>query len=88
MPLTPCRIAASGSSTGSGTDVLSRGSLPATATYAAAASSTVCANGPTWSRDDAKAISPYRDTRPYVGLNPTTPHRDAGWRMDPPVSVP
>src|SRR5262245_64388377 len=25
---------------------------------------------------------------PYVGLNPTTPERDAGWRTEPPVSVP
>src|SRR2546423_9563281 len=31
---------------------------------------------------------PERDTRPYVGRNPTTPHRAAGWRIDPPVSVP
>ena len=23
-----------------------------------------------------------------MGFNPTTPHRDAGWRMEPPVSVP
>src|SRR5580700_12040743 len=33
-------------------------------------------------------MSPYRETRPYVGLNPTTPHSAAGCRMDPPVSVP
>src|SRR5580704_5216416 len=26
--------------------------------------------------------------RPYVGFNPTQPHNAAGWRMDPPVSVP
>src|SRR6476620_7105144 len=26
--------------------------------------------------------------RPYVGLNPTTPQSDAGWRTDPPVSDP
>ena len=31
---------------------------------------------------------PYRLTRPYVGLRPTTPESDAGWRMLPPVSVP
>ena len=36
----------------------------------------------------ANAISPYRDTRPYVGLRPTTPHSAAGWRIDPPVSEP
>jgi hypothetical protein len=25
---------------------------------------------------------------PYVGVTPTTPQKDAGWRMDPPVSLP
>src|SRR6188474_853738 len=33
-------------------------------------------------------MSPYRDTRPYVGFMPTTPHSAAGCRTDPPVSVP
>src|SRR5690349_2815439 len=33
-------------------------------------------------------MSPYRDTRPYVGLPPTTPQSAAGWRTDPPVSEP
>ena len=33
-------------------------------------------------------MSPYRETRPYVGLNPTTPQSAAGCRIDPPVSVP
>src|SRR5450759_4632484 len=33
-------------------------------------------------------MSPYRDTRPYVGLTPTTPHSAAGWRIEPPVSDP
>src|SRR5262245_53896564 len=31
---------------------------------------------------------PYRLTRPYVGLSPTTPVSDAGQRIEPPVSVP
>src|SRR5512139_1368868 len=53
-----------------------------------AASGTVRAIGPPWSREDAKAIIPYRETRPYVGFTPTTPQREAGWRIDPPVSVP
>src|SRR5713101_2460276 len=26
--------------------------------------------------------------RPYVGFNPITPHSEAGWRTDPPVSEP
>src|SRR5204863_10141498 len=34
------------------------------------------------------ARRPYRDSRPYVGLTPTTPQNDAGWRMEPPVSNP
>src|SRR4051794_39976898 len=33
-------------------------------------------------------MRPYRDTRPYVGLRPTTPQSAAGWRMEPPVSEP
>src|SRR5512139_1124615 len=53
-----------------------------------AASATLRAIGPPWSSEEAKAIIPYRETRPYVGLTPTTPHSDAGWRIDPPVSVP
>src|SRR5581483_10926934 len=41
-----------------------------------------------WSSELANATSPYRDTRPYVGLTPTTPHSAAGWRIEPPVSDP
>src|SRR4051794_38541202 len=33
-------------------------------------------------------MRPYRDTVPYVGLTPTTPHRAAGCRIEPPVSEP
>src|SRR5438128_1717238 len=33
-------------------------------------------------------MRPYREIRPYVGFRPTTPHSDAGWRTEPPVSVP
>src|SRR5947209_15113296 len=33
-------------------------------------------------------MRPYRDTRPYVGFRPTTPHSDEGCRIDPPVSDP
>ena len=53
-----------------------------------AASRTSRANGPIWSSDDANAIRPYRETRPYVGLRPTTPQNAAGSRMLPPVSLP
>src|SRR5512143_213639 len=33
-------------------------------------------------------MRPYRETRPYVGFQPTRPHRAAGCRTEPPVSVP
>src|SRR5680860_1499753 len=53
-----------------------------------AASSNVRAHGPSWSRLEASATSPYRETPPYVGLTPTVPVTAAGWRIEPPVSVP
>src|SRR3954453_18519895 len=53
-----------------------------------AASSTLRAQGPAWSRLLARATSPYRLTPPYVGLTPTVPVTAAGWRIEPPVSVP
>src|SRR5436190_15909508 len=53
-----------------------------------AASFTSRARTPIWSSDDAKATSPYRLTRPYVGLTPTTPQNAAGCRTEPPVSEP
>ena len=52
------------------------------------ASSTFFANGPIWSKDEAWAIKPYLETAPYVGHNPTTPQRDAGCLIEPPVSDP
>src|SRR5581483_4051830 len=33
-------------------------------------------------------MRPYLETRPYVGLSPTTPQSADGWRIDPPVSDP
>src|SRR5215470_938568 len=33
-------------------------------------------------------MTPQRETRPYVGFSPTTPQNAAGWRIEPPVSVP
>src|ERR1051326_395063 len=53
-----------------------------------AQSRTVLVTTPIWSSPDAKATSPQRLTRPYVGLRPTTPHSAAGWRTEPPVSEP
>src|SRR3954466_15253883 len=55
---------------------------------AMAASSTVRPKTPIWSSDDAKATSPYRLTRPYVGFTPTTPQKAAGCLTEPPVSDP
>src|SRR5690349_7927269 len=49
---------------------------------------TSCAKGPTWSSELANAITPNRDTRPYVGFIPTQPTIAAGCRIEPPVSVP
>src|SRR5437667_9051173 len=71
----------------SATIVASFGSLPKIASQTIAASSTVFANGPTWSSDEAKATTPHRGTRPYVGFMPTTPVNAAGWRIEPPVSL-
>ncbi len=68
--------------------VESAGSWPEMTSSASAASSTVVANGPIWSRLDPNAISPRRLTAPYVGLTPTTPHSAAGCRIEPPVSEP
>src|SRR5580700_12005197 len=53
-----------------------------------AASVTFCVSGPMRSSDEAKAISPYLDTRPYVGIIAGIPQQAPGCRIDPPVSVP
>src|SRR3954467_9534954 len=68
--------------------VESIGSCPLITFSKIAASRTSFVNGPIWSSDDANATKPYRDTRPYVGFNPTQPHNAAGCRIDPPVSEP
>ena len=69
-------------------EVESISSCPEIAFNKIAASSTSFVIGPIWSREDANAISPYRDTLPYVGFSPTTPQMPAGCLMDPPVSDP
>src|SRR6266508_4991557 len=33
-------------------------------------------------------MMPQREQRPYVGFMPTVPVKAAGWRIEPPVSVP
>jgi hypothetical protein len=38
--------------------------------------------------EGASAKTPWRLTRPYVGLRPTHPFTADGYRIEPPVSVP
>src|SRR5919199_3826993 len=85
----PFRSSASGSSTGgTSTVVESHSSRPLMIPYSSALSRTVFVTGPTWSRLDANATMPYRDTVPYVGRSPTRPHSAAGCLIEPPVSDP
>src|SRR6202008_1444625 len=84
----PALAAAITAGTSASTDVESFGSCPAITWCKRAVSSTVRAHGPPWSSDDAQAISPYRDTVPYVGFTPTVAVSAAGCRIDPPVSDP
>ena len=53
-----------------------------------AQSSALLAMGPAWSRLEANATMPKREHKPYVGLMPVMPQKLAGWRIEPPVSVP
>src|SRR6516164_6470644 len=53
-----------------------------------AASRTVRVIGPGWSSEEAYATTPQREQRPQVGFKPTIPQKLAGWRIEPPVSVP
>ncbi len=57
-PSTPRSKSASSAGAASAIDVESHGSCPPTTSSSWAASATVVANGPIWSRDDAKATSP------------------------------
>ena len=67
-----------------GRGVMARRSRP----LAGNLSATVAAKGPMWSSDGESGITPRAETRPYVGLSPTQPHRAAGSRLEPAVSVP
>ena len=44
--------------------------------------------GPAVSKLGASGKTPSVDTRPHVGLNPTTPQQAAGSRIDPALSLP
>src|SRR4051794_19887401 len=52
-----------------------------------AQSGTVRANGPSW-QYGSRFAGGIPGTRPYGGLNPTTPLNEAGIRIDPPMSEP
>src|SRR4051795_4602667 len=82
------RAASTTGGTGCGIDVESAGSWPAMTSCSSAASMTVRAHGPAWSRLLENATSPKRLTPPYVGFTPTVPVTAAGCRIEPPVSVP
>src|SRR5258705_7140969 len=78
----PSRIPAMGAAAGG------RGASPASAWKIVAQQATVGASGPTESRVVDRGNAPSRGTRAAVGLKPATPHRAAGMRTEPPVSVP
>ena len=80
---------------GTGGTSVSRGSGPAMILYNSARSSTVRAMGPM--HDMIRTVggelcgsgtTPANDTRCSVGLNPNTPQKCAGIRMEPERSVP
>src|SRR5262245_26082389 len=64
------------------------GSVPCTHWYTRAASSTERVRGPMESMLQLRGNTPARLTCPTVVFNPTVPHRAAGMRTEPPVSLP
>ncbi len=56
--------------------------------YKSTMSSTHLPKGPIWSNEEAKAMRPYLETLPYVGLKPEMPQKLAGSLIEPPVSDP
>src|SRR5438445_10511295 len=56
--------------------------------YAAAAVATSGAIGPSVSSERLRGITPIVSMLPSAGLKPTTPHSEAGTRIEPPVSLP
>jgi hypothetical protein len=54
----------------------------------AAASAALRHIGPTWSSESANGKTPYRLTRPHVGLIPVRPQVADGNLIEPPVSLP
>ena len=79
---------ASKSGTGRSALVLSLGSCPHMACSMIAASRTSLVIGPAWSSELAKGHDPPARAAPVGRLDPVMPVKAAGWRIDPPVSVP
>ena len=77
-----------GAASGASTAVGSCGSAPAIAARTSSASRALRVSGPSLSSVQHSAIAPWRDTRPYVGRKPVTPHAVAGNRIEPDVSDP
>src|SRR5262249_19602198 len=65
----------------------SGGSLARTAS-AIAQQAMLLASGPIESRVVDSGVAPSREMRNCVGLNPASPHKAAGMRTEPPVSLP
>src|SRR5712671_1151206 len=82
------RLASFASHFGALAVVGSSGSGPAMMLRISAQSSAVCASGPTVSSVNESGMQLARLTRPLVGLNPVTPQKCAGMRIEPPVSEP
>src|SRR5882757_10270371 len=82
------RLAIFASHFGARAVVGSSGSGPAMRLRISAQSSAVCASGPTVSSVNESGMQLARLTRPLVGLNPVTPQKCAGMRIEPPVSEP
>ncbi len=74
--------------TGRSTVVESSASRPAMTPSMSARSAADRAIGPGTSSDHDSGSTPWRLSRPKVGLRPLTPHAEAGIRTEPPVSLP
>src|SRR5205823_11906963 len=68
-------------------DAMSLGCGPAITFCSSAQSATFRASGPSW-QEWSRLKMAISGTRPYGGLNPTTPQNDAGILIEPPMSEP
>ncbi len=87
-PLTPRCTRGAVASGATPAVVSSSGSGPCRASKARAQSSTARARGPTESSVGLRGYTPLRPMRPTVVFSPAMPHRAAGMRTEPPVSLP